>query len=154
MPRSMARSQAGPVECRSVGIGCGTDHHTGWLLNGRKSTVLPFGFQADLAMGQALFVTSYPSSLVVRLNSPLPQMEPGAGWKYQASGSAGYPTHDRRWIFQKSLRLGRPSHVVGWHNPRSSMRASQHSGLASLLRKSSLQINEVAPPHATSQSAF
>src|SRR5262245_31829770 len=94
MPRSMARSQAGPVECRSVGIGCGTDHHTGWQLNGRKSTVLPFALQADLAMGQALFVTSFPSSLVVQLSFPLPLMEPGAGWKYQASGSAGYPTHD------------------------------------------------------------
>src|SRR6516164_7408950 len=96
MPQSMARSQAGRVECRSVGIGCGTDHQMGSLLNGRKSAVLRFELQVGLAMGQALFVTSFPLSLVVLLNSPLLLTEPGAGWKFPASGSTGHPTHDFR----------------------------------------------------------
>ena|SRR5215472_9715428 len=91
MPQSMAHSQAGPVECRSVGGGCETDRQIDLLLNGRKSTVLLFEPQADLVTGQPLFVNSFPLSLAVRLNSLLLQAELGAGWKFPANGPAGRP---------------------------------------------------------------
>src|SRR5215471_14930526 len=91
MPQSTAHSQTRPVECRSVGGGYRTDRQIGLLLNGRKSTVLRFELQVDVAMGQALFVNSFPLNLVVLLNSLLLLTEPGAGWKFLASGSTGQP---------------------------------------------------------------
>ena len=89
MPQSMAHSQAGPVECRFVGDGYETDRRIDLLLTGRKSTVLLFETQADLAMGQALFVNSFPLSLAVQLNSLLLPAELGVGWKSPANGPAG-----------------------------------------------------------------
>src|SRR6516164_9242159 len=89
MPQSMAHSQVGPVEYRFVGGGYETDLQIGSLLTGRKSTVLLFETQADLGMGQALFVNSFPLSLAVRLNSLLLPAELGAGWKSPANGPAG-----------------------------------------------------------------
>src|SRR5262249_2469666 len=89
MQQSMAHSQAGPVECRSVGGGYETDRQIGSLLNGRKSTDLLFETQADLAMGQALFVNSFPLNLAVQLNSLLLPAELGAGWKSPANGPGG-----------------------------------------------------------------
>ena len=91
MPQSMVHSQTGPVECRSVGIGYATDRQIDSLLNGRKSTVLLFEPQADLATGQPLFANLFPLSLVVRLNSLLLPAELGAGWKFPVNGPAGQP---------------------------------------------------------------
>ena len=119
MPQSMAHSQAGPVECWCVGGGYGTDRQIGLLLNGRKSTVLLFDPQAELAMGQALFVNSFPLSLAVRLNSLLLPTEPGAGWKFLASGSAGQPRRREYRALHKS------SHPIDDTLPRPSRHCSQ-----------------------------
>ena len=53
--------------------------------------VLLFEPQADLVTGQALFVNSFPLSLVVLLNSLLLPAELGAGWKFPANGPPGQP---------------------------------------------------------------
>src|SRR6516225_6200927 len=110
----MAHSQAGPVECWCVGGGYRTDRQIGLLLNGRKSTVLLFDPQAVLAMGQALFVNSFPLSLVVRLNSLLLPTEPGAGWKFLASGSAGQP---RRREYRALHKSSHPIDDTLWRLP-------------------------------------
>src|SRR5262249_15930156 len=91
MPQSMAHSQAGPVEYRSVGDGCEMDRQIGSLSNGWKSMVLLFEPQADLVTGQALFVNSFPLSLAVRLNSLSLPEEPGASWRFPANGPPGQP---------------------------------------------------------------
>src|SRR5215470_18174954 len=117
MPQSMAHSQAGPVECRSVGGGYETDRQIGSLLNGRKSTVLLFEPQADLAMGRASFANSFPLSLAVQLNSLLLPAELGAGWKFPASGPAG----QRRWpecpaqLIRLADRPAALARVCSWH---------------------------------------
>src|SRR5215470_8473918 len=124
MPQSMAHSQAGPVECRSVGGGYRTDRQTGSLLNGRKSTVLLFEAQADLAMGRASFANSFPLSLAAKWNSLLLPAELGAGWKFPATGPAG----QRRWPECPAQRIRNPTGVGGIELLRLLRSVHVHSG--------------------------